>query len=79
MPRDGALAIGDLIGRLDYLALVCERCGRRGRYSVARLVKLYGRDANLADWRGRMTADCPHRGNHSDPCGAACPDLPKVF
>jgi hypothetical protein len=32
-----------------------------------------------ADWRCRMTADCPRRGSYSDLCGAHCPDLPKVF
>jgi hypothetical protein len=37
MPRDGAIMFGDLIGKLDMLRVACEKCGRKGRYAVARL------------------------------------------
>jgi len=30
--------------------------GRKGRYNVARLIELYGRDAKLTDWLARITA-----------------------
>jgi hypothetical protein len=33
------------------LTLVCEPCGRRGRYAVARLIGKYGADAKLPDLR----------------------------
>jgi hypothetical protein len=35
MPRDDALVLSDL--RQPTLSIVCEPCGRRGRYSVAKL------------------------------------------
>jgi hypothetical protein len=34
MPRDGALILSDL--RRQTLSIVCEPCGRRGTYNVAR-------------------------------------------
>jgi hypothetical protein len=40
------------------LTLVCEPCGRRGRYAVARLIGKYGADAKLPDVRLAL-ADCP--------------------
>ena len=37
MPRDGAVVLSDL--RSPTLSIVCEPCGRRGRYAVARLIE----------------------------------------
>jgi hypothetical protein len=34
MPRDGSVTLSDLEG--PFLRIVCEPCGRRGRYAVAR-------------------------------------------
>lgn len=75
MPRDGALVFGDLVGNLDHVEMVCDKCTRRGRYSVARLIEQYGPDAKMTDWRTRITADCQRSGSMSDPCGAHVPDL----
>jgi hypothetical protein len=46
MPRDGALVLSDL--RQPTLSIVCEPCGRRGRYSVVKLMAEHG-DAKLTD------------------------------
>ena len=46
MPRDGALTLSDVRG--PTLGIVCEPCGRRGRLSVAKLMKEHG-DAKLTD------------------------------
>jgi hypothetical protein len=46
MPRDGALVLSDL--RRPTLMIACEPCGRRGRYSVAKLMAEHG-DAKLTD------------------------------
>ena len=46
MPRDGAVVLPDL--RSSTLSIVCEPCGRRGTYNVARLMERYG-DAKLPD------------------------------
>ena len=39
MPRDGEIIFGDLIGKLDALEVACDKCGRNGRYAVARLIE----------------------------------------
>jgi hypothetical protein len=36
MPRDGAVLLSDLSEPM--LELVCRKCGRAGRFSVARLI-----------------------------------------
>jgi hypothetical protein len=46
MPRDGALVLSDL--SQPTLSIVCEPCGRRGRYSVAKLMGEHS-DAKLTD------------------------------
>ena len=47
MPRDGSLTLSDI--REPTLAIGCERCGRHGRYSVARLIAAHGADAKLTE------------------------------
>jgi hypothetical protein len=46
MPRDGSLTLSDVRG--PSLTIVCEPCGRRGRYNVAKLMAEHG-DAKLTD------------------------------
>jgi hypothetical protein len=41
MPRDGAIIFRDLVGKLEVLHLVCDKCGRRGRYRPDRLIEQY--------------------------------------
>jgi hypothetical protein len=49
MPRGGSIhPRPTFVGKLDWLVVVCDKCGRKGRYSVARLVRL-GPDAKLTD------------------------------
>ena len=81
MPRDGAIIFGDLVGKLDMLHVACDKCGRTGRYAVARLIEQRTRYGKVIDWFAEITADCPKKqaGNMSDQCAARCPDLPKVF
>jgi hypothetical protein len=80
MPRDGAIIFGDLIGKLDVLRIECAKCGRSGRYRLADLITRYGRDEKLFPFTDDVTANCNRKQAHSDsdPCGAICPDLPKV-
>ena len=81
MSLNGAITFGDLVGKLDVLVVACDKCGRKGRYSVARLIERHGRDAKVLDLLAEITADCPKKqaGNMSDQCAARCPDLPKVM
>jgi hypothetical protein len=80
MPRDGAIIFRDLVGKLDVLNVECDKCGRRGRYHLHRLIERYGIDAKLFDWSDDITADCPRKQarNLNDQCGARCPDLSTV-
>ena len=81
MPRDGAIIFSDLIGKIDLLRIECARCGRAGQYPLAKLIVRYGRAEKLFTWRDEITAECPRKQarHESDPCGAICPDLPKVL
>jgi hypothetical protein len=81
MPRDDSLTPRDLVEKLDVLVVACDKCGRSGRYRVLRLAEQIGRDGKLTDWLYDLTKDCPRRQSPglSDPCGARCPDLPKVL
>ena len=81
MAREGAIIFGDLIGTLDLLRIECSKCGRSGRYRLADLIARYGRDEKLFASTDDVTANCARRRAHSDsdPCGAICPDLPKVL
>jgi hypothetical protein len=61
--------------------VTCDKCGRGGVYQLQRLILQRGRDAKLIDWLDELSADCPKKKarNMNDPCGARCPDLPKVL
>ena len=50
MPREGAIIFRDLVGKLEVLNVECDKCGRRGRYHLHRLIERYGIDAKLFDW-----------------------------
>ena len=58
MPRDGSLILSDI--REPTLAIACQRCGRYGRYNVARLVAAHGADAKLTDLPVTL-ANCERR------------------
>ena len=55
MPRDGGVTLSDV--RSPKLSIVCELCGHRGRYAVARLLEGHG-NAKLTDLLQTL-ADCP--------------------
>jgi hypothetical protein len=80
MPRDGAIIFSDLIDKLDVLRVKCPKCGRAGRYRLVDLISRYGRNEKLFAFTDDVTANCDrnHTRSDSDPCGALCPDLPKV-
>ena len=73
MPRDGSLILSDL--REPTLSIVCAPCGRRGRYSVAKLMEQHG-DAKLTDLLVTLAA-CPKARSMSirDRCKAVYDEL----
>ena len=66
MPRDGAVVLSGL--RSPALSIVCEPCGRRGTYNVARLVEQHG-DAKLTDLL-HILADSRRRAQLASMTGA---------
>ena len=74
MLRDGAIIFADLVGKVDVLRVSCDKCGRG-------LIDKRGRDAKVIDWLDELTTDCPKQivRKMNDPCGAECPQLPKVL
>jgi hypothetical protein len=67
---NGAVTLGELVGRLELLEVRCRRCGRHGRLSVARLIEEHGADLALPDLGTRLAAGCP-RSTSTD-WGARC-------
>jgi hypothetical protein len=59
MRRDGAIIFRDLVGKLDALTVECDKCGRRGRYNLHRLIERYDIDAKL--FEREPEADCPRK------------------
>ena len=55
MPRDGSLVLSDV--RAPTLTIVCEPCGRRRQYNVARLLEKHG-DTKILYLVNRL-ANCP--------------------
>jgi hypothetical protein len=81
VPHEGAIIFSDLIGKLDVLRVECAKCGRSGRYRLVDLITRYGRNEKLFAFTADVTANCTRKQGRSDtdPCGALCPDLPKVL
>jgi hypothetical protein len=55
----GAVTLGEIAGRLAMLEVACDRCERRGRLRVARLIEQHGADARLPDLPHVLAGDCP--------------------
>ena len=57
VPREGSQTLSDL--RSPVLRIACSRCGRSGRYDVARLWRERG-DLKLTDFLSELTSACPN-------------------
>jgi hypothetical protein len=57
------IALADLIGRADFLELLCGRCERRGRLSVVRLAQEYAPETPLRTIMRAQVGDCPKRAD----------------
>lgn len=75
------ITVGDIVGKLEWLRLECEKCGRCGAYNVQRLLEQHGPDYSLITFKDTITADCPRfqQGGWYDRCGCGAPDMPKIF
>jgi hypothetical protein len=57
------------------MRLACQRCDRRGRYRVARLIAEHGADTPLPDLRHKLAVAYPLIGHRATPCGIYYVDL----
>lgn len=75
------ITLADIAGRLTHLHVECTKCGRSGRYNVARLLATHGPETTLHAITDPLSADCPNRrvAGYYDRCNVRCPDLPKVI
>ena len=75
------ITLGKTARHVIMLTLACNRCGRRGRLSVARLLAEWGEHMALADISDAITADCPARKARGpyERCAVHWPDLSDLF
>jgi hypothetical protein len=70
---DGSYSLGEAAAKLNMIRLRCEKCGRRGQYQTDRLLEQFGPNIAMPDLRHEL-AQCPHRGDTSNPCQVAFVD-----
>jgi hypothetical protein len=80
---DGTITLGAMRTRgMKMLEVACNRCGRRGRLRIARLIAQHGSE-NYGDLRKLIVHDCPRMQDPSvsiyERCGVMFPELPKWF
>jgi hypothetical protein len=77
----GVLVLADLIGRADTLELHCDRCGCRGRLSVARLAREHPPETPLPRIMRAHIGDCPNRNAQQkrERCDPYSPTLLRLF
>ncbi len=75
------LILAGIAGRTEHLSVACNRCDRRGRLRIDRLLAEYGPALPIPELRRIVAADCPkmQTGQVHDVCGAHFPELPGLF
>ena len=73
----GYITLGDLARFRTAIIAACNRCERRGRLSVTRLVAVHGPHLPVPELRQIVAKNCPRmiEGKISDPCGVHFPGL----
>jgi hypothetical protein len=74
VPPEGAIIL------LDVLDVECDRCGRRGRHHLRRLIQRYGIETKVFEWSDEIMADRRRKQapTLNDQCGARSSNLPRV-
>ena len=72
---DGIVTLGEIGKTLPMLRVVCDRCGREGRYRTAKLIAKYGAGASVAPFQDDLTRDCPKRNDPKIVLGHGCAPL----
>ena len=63
--KEGGLSLGQVADSVVMLDVICNRCGRRGCLSIARLVHEHGREVTMPALLDVLAADCPGRASSS--------------
>jgi hypothetical protein len=73
----GVVTLGEVAARFSVLDVACNRCERRGRYHIYRLVERRGAGLPIPELRHVLAADCPRMidGKAHDVCGVHFPTL----
>jgi hypothetical protein len=53
----------------ERMSIACPKCGLAKSFDVAKAILLRG-DWRLTDILGRITRDCPRKGDMTNPCSA---------
>lgn len=78
MDRGGVITLGEIAEHFSMLNVVCERCGRHGRYNTARLVGKYGADETVQPFQEDITRDCPEKNDPRYAFGKCAPRMPDL-
>jgi len=79
MVRSGPITLGEIAETLPMLRVICERCGREGRYRTAQLVAKYGADSPVQPLQDDLTRDCPEKIDPHYPLGKCAPMMPDLL
>jgi hypothetical protein len=81
MNGSGSILLGQVAEHLVTLEIACNRCERKGRAAVDRLMAQHGRLMSIPTLLALLSADCPKRqaAKMHDICGAHLPQLPGIF
>jgi hypothetical protein len=79
--RSGSILFGEVAEHLVTLEIACNRCDRKGRMAVERMMAEHGAMRTIPTLLALLSADYPRRQAHKihDVCGAHFPQLPAVF
>ena len=79
--RSGSILLVDVAEHLTTLEIACNRCERKGRAAMDRLMAEHGPAMSMPKLLALLSADCPKRQSEKmhDVCGAHFPQLPSIF
>jgi hypothetical protein len=77
----GSILLGQVADHLVTLEIACNRCDRKGKAAVDRLMTEHGPLMSIPTLLALLSADCPKRqaAKMHDVCGAHMPQLPGIF
>jgi hypothetical protein len=77
----GSILLGQVADHLVTLEIACNRCERKGRAAVDRLMTQHGPLMSIPTLLVLLSADCPKRqaAKMHDVCGVHLPQLSAIF